>query len=54
MLRERYADLHACPHCGAHRWQQAIEQWAQDTVSCGECLHEYRRQDLEAVTVGLD
>lgn len=49
-----HRDLHACPRCGAHLWEQDQSLLARDMVRCRECLNEVRRQDVYFGLVGRD
>lgn len=52
--RTDHRDLHACPRCGAHRWEQDHDLLVRDMVRCGECLDEVGRQDVYVGLVGRD
>ena len=47
-------DLHACPRCGAHRWEQDARMVAADVVRCGECNGDQQCADVLVVAVGRD
>lgn len=53
-IRTDHRDLHACPRCGAHRWEQDQEMRERDTARCDECAHEVSRQDVYFGLVGRD
>ncbi len=52
--RHQRIDLHPCPRCGAHRWEQPPSLMVKDVVRCGECANEQDVSDVLAVLVGRD